>query len=44
MADVLQNVFTINGETLDIVENMPAKWQLLIYLGQQTIKNLQQSA
>ena len=31
-------------EMLEQAENMPAKWQLLIYLGQQTIKNLQQSA
>lgn len=29
---------------LDHAENMPAKWQLLIYLGQQTIRNLQQSS
>ena len=28
-------------DMLDNVDNMPAKWQLLIYLGQQTIKNLQ---
>ena len=31
-------------EMLEQAENMPAKWQLLIYLGQQTIKNLQQTA
>ena len=28
-------------EALDNADNMPAKWQLLIYLGQQTIKKLQ---
>lgn len=28
-------------DTLEGADNMPAKWQLLIYLGQQTIKNLQ---
>ena len=28
-------------EVLDNADNMPAKWQLLIYLGQQTIKKLQ---
>ena len=28
-------------EMLDNADNMPAKWQLLIYLGQQTILNLQ---
>lgn len=28
-------------DMLDNADNMPAKWQLLIYLGQQTIKNLQ---
>ena len=31
-------------EMLEQAENMPAKWQLLIYLGQQTIKNLQRTA
>lgn len=28
-------------DTLDNADNMPAKWQILIYLGQQTIKQLQ---
>lgn len=28
-------------ETLEGADNMPGKWQLLIFLGQQTIKNLQ---
>ena len=31
-------------DMLEQAENMPAKWQLLIYLGQQTIQNLQRSA
>ena len=31
-------------ELLDNAENMPAKWQLLIYLGQKTILNLQQQS
>jgi len=35
---VLNNVELLKG-----ADNMPGKWQLLIYLGQQTIKNLQQS-
>lgn len=30
-----------NLEMLDKADNMPAKWQILIYLGQQTILNLQ---
>ena len=28
-------------DMLENAENMPGKWQLLIFLGQQTIKNLQ---
>jgi transposase-like protein len=28
-------------ELLKVAENMPGKWQLLIYLGQQTIQNIQ---
>ena len=28
-------------EMLETTDNMPAKWQLLIYLGQQTLLNLQ---
>ena len=31
-------------EMLENAENMPAKWQLLIYLGQRTILNLQQQS
>lgn len=31
-------------EILENAENMPAKWQLLIYLGQKTILNLQQQS
>jgi len=31
-------------EMLENAENMPAKWQLLIYLGQKTILNLQQQS
>lgn len=31
-------------EMLENAENMPAKWQLLIFLGQQTILNLQQQS
>lgn len=30
-------------EMLDSADNMPGKWQLLIYLGQQTILNMQQN-
>ena len=30
-----------NVDMLENAENMPGKWQLLIFLGQQTIKNLQ---
>ena len=30
-------------EMLDSAENMPAKWQLLIFLGQQTILNMQKN-
>ena len=29
-------------EMLDNADNMPGKWQLLIYLGQQTILQMQQ--
>ena len=29
-------------EMLEGSDNMPGKWQLLIFLGQQTIKNLQE--
>ena len=36
--DVLNKV-----ETLENAPNMPAKWQMLIYLGQKTIINLQQT-
>ena len=28
---------------LETAENMPAKWQMLIYLGQQTVRSLQSS-
>ena len=31
-------------EMLEGAENMPGKWQLLIFLGQQTILNLQNQA
>ena len=31
-------------EMLEHVDNMPAKWQLLIFLGQQTILNMQKNA
>ena len=32
-----------NIEMLNNASNMPGKWQLLIYLGQQTIKQLSQA-
>ena len=30
-------------DALNIADNMPAKWQILINLGQQTILNMQES-
>lgn len=35
----LNNVEELNG-----ISNMPGKWQLLIYLGQQTIQRLSQTS
>lgn len=34
----------VENDVIKNGENMPGKWQLLIYLGQQTILNMQQSA
>ena len=33
-----------NVEELNGISNMPGKWQLLIYLGQQTIQRLSQTS